>query len=139
MVVEEKVRRGNNKKRGEETRRGEEMRERGKRRRGEETRRGEEKEEERLLIVLSVTSLSSRFFSDSSLWASSGCSRCRGRTYCSSFSSSSFSLIRMRRSRSGSSRPGHASLSSLAICTSMWILSGDDVGYWDCRSAKTAH
>lgn len=64
-------------------------------------------------------SLSRRFFSVSSFSASLGSRRCRGLTYCSSFSSSSFSLMRMRRSRSGSSSPGQASLSSLAIWTSM--------------------
>ncbi len=71
------------------------------------------------LSLAACRSLSRRFFSDSSFSASLG-SRCwRGLTYCSSFSSSSFSLMRMRRSRSGSSSPGHASLSSLAIWTSM--------------------
>lgn len=76
----------------------------------------------RALLWLSLAacrSLSRRFFSDSSFSASLGSRRWRGLTYCSSFSSSSFSLMRMRRSRSGSSNPGHASLSSLAICTSM--------------------
>lgn len=64
-------------------------------------------------------SFSRRFFCDSSRSASLGSSRWRGLMYCSSFSSSSFSLMRIRRSLSGSSSPGHASLSSLAICTSM--------------------
>lgn len=76
----------------------------------------------RALLWLSLAacrSLSRRFFSDSSFSASLGSRRWRGLMYCSSFSSSSFSLMRMRRSRSGSKSPGHASLSSFAICTSM--------------------
>lgn len=85
----------------------------------------------RALLWLSLAacrSLSRRFFSDSSFSASLGSRRWRGLTYCSSFSSSSFSLMRMRRSRSGSSSPGHASLSSLAICTSMVAILWDRGG-----------
>lgn len=85
----------------------------------------------RALLWLSLAacrSLSRRFFSDSSFSASLGSRRWRGLTYCSSFSSSSFSLMRMRRSRSGSSSPGHASLSSLAICTSMVAILRKHIG-----------
>lgn len=82
-------------------------------------------------------SFSSLLFSDSIFSASLG-ARLHGLAYCSSFRSSSFSLMRIRRSLSGSRRPGHASLSSLAIWTSIFAILMAAKWIRQCKGAVVA-